>query len=125
MMTRAQRIDYEILDCVLNDAVHSLGYISTLAEFMARLAQYFPDILPVEFMASCKRLTRADALEFRLLRGLDDVEEVHAIDFETALAKNPECQFHLRRASNSRKSFSELMNYIEAPPGFKLPGTRS
>lgn len=82
-MSRGQRIEYEIIDCVLNHANHNEGHYTAVIVFMARLQQLFPDIETREFRDTCKGLVRQAAVElaflgvggYRHYRGADDDAE--------------------------------------------------
>jgi hypothetical protein len=81
---RRQRIEYEILDCVLHNARHSEGYATTLPAFLERLQQLFPDLQTAEFVSITKWLFRQKLLGlrksagvfFRAYRGEHDDHEV-------------------------------------------------
>ena len=80
MMSRVQRIEYEILDCALNRATHSEGSSTTADMFPARLENLFPNIETREFQQVCQTLTRQKAIEvsfpsvrsYRHSQGADD-----------------------------------------------------
>ena len=118
MMSRGQRIEYEILDCALNQANHSEGHYTAVTLFMARLQQLFPDIGTREFRDACKKLARHEAIElafpgaggYRHYRGADDDAEF----FEATTLR-------IAPASSSYAYFRELSALIEAPAGFKRP----
>ena len=61
-MTRAQRIEYKILDCAIHGSTGVEGYTVTPAQFLARLRELFPDIEAHEFTEACRRLVDRDAL---------------------------------------------------------------
>ena len=54
-MSRAERIEYEILACVLK-ADPGSGLATDVATFTARLQLIFPDLGPNEFVNACRRL---------------------------------------------------------------------
>jgi hypothetical protein len=66
MMTRAERIEYEILDCCLNKTPDPEGWRTTRDVFLTQLLQLFPDAEPHEFAEACKRLALAGALTLRM-----------------------------------------------------------
>jgi hypothetical protein len=68
MMTRSQRIEYEILDCAINGGGGGRGYTTTVATFMERLQDLFPNIDPQEFTDASIRLVNRKALQ---LNGFD------------------------------------------------------
>jgi hypothetical protein len=67
MMTREQRIDYEILDFTLNATTGAHGYATTVPKFLNRLRELFPDVAAREFTDACKRLFKQDALHLQAL----------------------------------------------------------
>jgi hypothetical protein len=68
MMTRPQRIEYEILDCAINGARGADdGYATTLAAFLQRLQELFPGIEAHEFTDACMRLVEQNALRLSKL----------------------------------------------------------
>src|SRR5580700_7500293 len=83
MMSRSQRIRYEILDCALNRTSDPAGYSTTVNMFLTRLGQLFPDIEKEEFRKACKDLTLQKAIEiffrgasgYRNYQGADDEVE--------------------------------------------------
>src|SRR5579859_6665759 len=101
MMTREQRIEYEILDCVLHRSTHSLGYSSTTTIFTERLRKYFPDIDIREFPEACRRLVLRNALDVEPANSHDapvklrDRRGVIDNDIFSGLLKG---QFYLRSA---------------------------
>jgi|HubBroStandDraft_4_1064222.scaffolds.fasta_scaffold908260_1 hypothetical protein len=118
MMSREQRIEYEILDCALNQANHSGGHHTAVILFMARLQQLFPGIEAREFRGACKELVRQDAVElafpsvigYRHYRGASD-------DTDFSDAKT----LRLATTPSSRAYFHRLSALIEAPAGFRRP----
>jgi hypothetical protein len=112
MMTRVQRIEYEILNCVLNEAKHIGGYPTTVAMFLARLGRLFPDVGPQEFREACKCLVLQKAIEVNLphisYKGADD-------DAEFLAAK----MMLLKPTRFSRPYFRQLSALIELPASFK------
>jgi hypothetical protein len=121
MMSRAESIEYEILDCALNRATQREGYATTVNLFLTRLEQLFPNIEEPEFRQACKRLTRQKAIEvsfpsvggYRNYTGDDD-------DVEYSNAKT----VRLQPASLSHVYFRQLSALIETPPGFERHGLR-
>ena len=69
MMTRAQRIDYELLDCAIHGFRDSRGYVTaattTVPAFLKRLRVLFPDSVAQEFTDACKRLSKQDLLHLQ------------------------------------------------------------
>jgi len=121
MMTRPQRIEYEILECTLNRATHSEGYPSSVAAFTRRLQQYFSDISAQEFTEACKRLFQQGALAVGRLKNpveLDGRRDYRGDGDEDFFADARQ-GFYLRRTSLSRVYLGELADHIEAPLGFK------
>ena len=101
MMTREQRIEYEILDCAFNaDSVSA--YITDTQTFTQLLSGLFPDIRPEEFIAACKRLVEANRLDIQY-RGYGDELTVF------------EGRFHLVGTALSHSYFEELRRLIEVP----------
>lgn len=107
-MTRAQRIDYEILDCVLK-ANFSGGLITDAAEFSTRLRLLFSDINPAEFIAACLRLRSSQSLALqKFTRG-------------SACQGSPDDPgffvgtIMLAHTAGSRQCFRLLGQYIEIP----------
>jgi len=124
MMTREQRIEYEILNCALNGAIHSDGYATTVSKFTERLGQCFPDIRHQEFTAACERLFQQQALALRkapksVVGWLD--YRVTAED-DAPFSADDRGNFYLSPAPMSRTYFNRLSGYLEAPAGFK-PGS--
>jgi hypothetical protein len=62
MMTRDQRIEFEILDCALKRAAHMGGWPTTLEVFLLRVRDLFPDVVPQELIADFKHLAIEGAL---------------------------------------------------------------
>ena len=115
MMTRPQRIEYEILDCAINGARGADGYTTTLAEFLMRLRALFPGIEAPEFTDACRRLVEQNALSLRKLGteyrdGPNDV---------TCFLNEPRVVFHLHSSANSQPYFKELSAFIDMPGKFK------
>lgn len=116
MMSRAQRIEYEILDCAINQAAHSAGFTTSVVLFLRRLEKLFPDIKAWDLMQACRELTRLEAIEvsfpsiggYRHYRGPSD--DAALCDAET-LRFNP--------ASQGQGYFRQLSELIDAPTGFK------
>jgi hypothetical protein len=117
MMSRVQRIEYEILDCALNRATPSEGFITTVILFMRRLEILFPDIETIEFTQACQGLTRLSAIAVSFptiaagyihYQGADDDAEL--FDAKT---------LRLAPTSFSQAYYRQLSALIEAPTGFK------
>ena len=119
MMTRPQRIEYEILDCAISGARGAEGYTTTLAEFLMRLRALFPGIEAPEFTDACRRLVEQNALSFRKLGkdyrgGPNDV---------TCFITEPGVVIHLQSSAQSQPYFKELSAFIDMPGEFKrCPG---
>lgn len=116
MMTRLQRIEFEILDCALNRPNNSDGYTTTVNMFVTRLQHLFPNVDKQEFREACKGLVRQKAIEVNLprisYRGADD-------DAEFLAAK----MMLLKPASLSEVHFRRLSALIVPPASFKqVPG---
>jgi hypothetical protein len=101
MMSREQRIEYEILDCTFRDDLGP-GYLTDTKTFTQLLRGLFPDIRPEEFTDACKRLQKGDRLDVRYRVG-EDVQMVFA------------GKFYLARARLSHDYFEELRRLIELP----------
>jgi hypothetical protein len=116
MMSRVQRIEYEILDCALNRATHNEGYSTTANMFLARLKELFPTIATREIQQACETLTRQSAIAisfpniggYRHYQGADDAAAL--VDAKT---------LRFSAASLSQSYFHQLSALIEAPAGFK------
>jgi len=122
-MTRAQRIEYEILDCALHGWMRSEGYATTVGGFAERLRQCFPDIQHQEFTEACKRLFQQQALDLRKLDNSGAV--VGLLDFrgtredEMAFFADARAVFYLRPRPLSQTYFGRLSAHLEAPSGFR------
>jgi len=116
MMSRRQRIEFEILDCALNrvpEGHHSEGYSTAVIVFLKRLRLLFPDVETREFKEACKGLALQNAIQisfpstggYRTYRGgvNDDVEF-----FDAKVVR-------LKSASGSHGYFRELGALIEVP----------
>jgi len=115
MMTRPQRIEYEILDCAINGSRGADGYITTLAEFLTRLQELFPGIEVREFTDACRRLVNQNVLRLRTLEqeyrgGLDDVAFFIA---------NPKVGLHFHPSAQAQRYFRQLSTFIDMPAEFK------
>jgi len=120
MMSREERIEYEILDCILNHRGDE-GVSTTVPGFMMRLVALFPGIQVGEFASACRRLLALDALDLSVFDkadgvrrdyrdGRDDVEFFYA---------DPKTKLHLRASAASRAQFTRLAALIELPAAFK------
>ena len=121
MMSRPQRIEYEILDCAMNGPRGADGYATTLAAFLRRLRELFPSIEDLEFTDACLRLVEQDAL---LLRKFDKDLGGHrdyqgAGDDLTFFYADPQMGFQLHARPLSQQCFKELSAFIDMPAGFK------
>jgi len=115
MMTRPQRIEYEILGCAMNGSRGAEGYTTTLAEFLSRLQELFPGVEPLEFKDACRPLVDQNALRLRKLekeycRGFDDV--AFFID-------DPNAGLHFHASAQTPLYFRWLSAFIDMPAGFK------
>ena len=116
MMSRAERIEYEILDSALNQAAHSAGFTTSVVLFVRRLEKLFPDVTPHDLMHALRELTRLNAIDvsfpaiggYRRYCGPSD--DAALSDAET-LRFNP--------ASECQRCFRQLSELIVAPAGFK------
>ncbi len=122
MMSRAQRIEYEILDCALNRAARNQvvlglvgrrGFATNASRFMKRLRELFPDIEPHEFWRACLGLTRLSAInvEFSVIGGYRNYQGA-GDDQALFDAKT----LWLKPADHSRGYFRQLSALIEVPP---------
>jgi hypothetical protein len=108
MMSREQRIHYEILDRVFKvDGIN--GYGTDTRTFTESLLPLFSDISPEEFTAACRRLVADKRLDIRY-QGLGDAQSVFG------------GQFFLFRAPLSRAYFDDLRRLIDVPSFRKLKG---
>lgn len=114
MMERAERLDYEILDCALNRAIDSRGYPTTVTQLLKRLRELFPDLQPAEFIAACRRLRRQDALHLHLATVGVWRDYRESVDDEALLSQ----EFWLRAGIHGPQYFRQLSALIEVPPGF-------
>ncbi len=122
MMSREQRMEYEILYCALNRATHSEGYASTVAAFTKRLREYFPDIQAHEFVAACKHLVQQGALNLQMFKSPGPLEGLRDYrgDVDDALFFDDiQREFYLRRTVLGQAYCDKLSAHIEAPPGFR------
>ena len=124
MMSREQRIDYEILDCAINGFRDSKGHATaattTVPAFLKRLRVLFPDCVAQEFTDACKRLSKQDLLHLQKfnneLGGFRDYQDQR--DDVTFFDANSS-GFCLRASVHSHKYFEQLLTLIDAPSGFK------
>ena len=110
MMNRRQRIDYEILDHVLN-AGHANGYPTDLHAFTLRLRERFPLIQTAEFIDACKRLHKEDQMEQRRREDLVYRPYLTGEDDHAFFS----CTVYLTRGRLTRDYFLQLQRYIEVP----------
>lgn len=114
MMSRQQRIEYEILDLVLK-ADPATGYLTNTQNFTRLLRWLFPDIQSEEFIEACKRLHCESrvALRFRKAQpeGSADQRYCGANDEPVFLAG----KFYLARTSGSSEYFHHLRGLVELP----------
>jgi hypothetical protein len=113
MMTRNQRIEFEILDCTLKKAARMGGWPTTLEVFLLRVRELFPDVIPQELIAGFKRLAIEGALTLcknepgpihRDYRGGDD-DDIFFRDHWSEL--------RLQKTGLSRVYFAQLTELIE------------
>jgi hypothetical protein len=108
MMSREQRVHYEILDRVFKaDGVN--GYATDTRAFTESLLPLFSDISHEEFTAACRQLIVGKRLDIQY-HGLGDEQNVFA------------GIFFLSRAPLSRAYFDELRRLIDVPSFRKLKG---
>jgi hypothetical protein len=107
MMSREERIEYEILDCALRADVGP-GYLTDAKTFTQLLRKLFPDIQPQEFTDTCKKLIKEGRVDVRYQDG-EDEQMVFA------------GRFYLACAPRSHEYLEELRQLIELPtsPGGK------
>ena len=121
MMTREQRIDYEILECALNGSRGSGRYATTAPAFLKRLRELFPDIVAWEFTDACKRLFKQNVLHLRKfdndLGGLRDYQG--ARDDVTYFGADSKGFYIQASGVQGQKYFKQLSALIEGPAGFK------
>lgn len=101
MMSREQRIDYEILDNVFK-AHPVCGYATDSRTFTDSLLALFSDIQPEEFIAACRRLIGKKRLDIRY-------------EGNTCEAAVFAGNFFLARRTQSRVYFDELRRLIDGP----------
>lgn len=119
MMTREQRIDYEILDCALNGS-RGNGYSTTVREFLKRLRIIFPRIVAREFTEACKRLSEQQILHLhRFDQKLDGFRAYEGARDDMDFFDDACDGFFLRANVQSQKHFRQLSVLIEAPIGSK------
>ena len=124
MMTRAQRIDYELLDCAIHGFRDSRGYVTaattTVPAFLKRLRVLFPDSVAQEFTDACKRLSKQDLLHLQKfdneIGGFRDYQDERD---DVAFFDADSTGFCLRASIQSQKYFKLLLALIDAPSGFK------
>ena len=121
MMIRAERIEYETLDCALNRTSTPEGWPTRLELFLMQLRDLFPDVERQELIEACKRLAMQGALTLRKKEPgrylvYHDYRGAHddAVFFHET---RPELRF--QEASMSRDHFKSLAALIEPPAGFK------
>lgn len=120
MMTREQRIDYEILDFALNASRDANGYVTTVPAFLNRLRELFSDIASRELTDACKRLVTQNALHLQrydkssstLLDYQDERDDVTFFDSGSE-------GICFKTKTQSQRCFRQLSALIEAPVGFK------
>jgi hypothetical protein len=123
MMTRSERIEYEILDCALNRTSSQEGWPTSLDAFLTQLRNLFPDVERQELIEACKRLAKRGVLTlrkkelgrqlaYRDYRGKHDDEAF----FHETLG-----ELRFQEAPISRAYFSKLTALIVPPAGLKRP----
>jgi hypothetical protein len=124
MMSRQQRIDYEILDCAVNGFRDSKGYATaattTVPAFRKRLLVLFPDSVDQEFTDACKRLSKQGLLHLQKFDNeLGGFCDYHDERDDVAFFGANSNVFCLRASVQSQKYFKQLSTLIDAPSGFK------
>jgi hypothetical protein len=117
MMTRSQRIEYEILDCAINGAGRGRAYTTTVATFIERLRDLFPDIDPQEFTDASIRLVNLKALQVNGFdRSTDGPPDYPVLPESIPLRySNSRLQITLHAAVKAQQYFKELAALIEIP----------
>jgi hypothetical protein len=126
MMTRTERIEYEILDCCLNKTSDPEGWPTTRDAFLTQLLQLFPDAVPREFAEACKRLALAGALTLRIKEpGMQKIyRHFQGERDDEAFFYGTRREFRFQEAPMSRAHFKRLAALVDAPAGFKRPRNR-
>jgi hypothetical protein len=101
MMSRQQRIEYEILDFALKSGLVS-GHPTSTRAFTQSLRWLFPNVQAEEFIEACQRLIGENRLDVQYLAG-DDAQNVF------------EGRVFLKPAALSHDYFQELQGLIEMP----------
>jgi len=120
MMTREQRIDYEILSRALSDSRGSYGYATTVPAFLKRLQELFPDMVVWEFTETCKRLTKQNILHLRQFdRELGRVRDYQGESDDAAFLGADSSGLYLcAQTEQGQKCFRQLAALIQVPAGF-------
>ncbi|MGO9262181.1 MAG: hypothetical protein ACLQU1_38645 [Bryobacteraceae bacterium] len=113
MMSRKQRIDYEILDYALK-ADPASGYLTDTQKFTQLLRGLFPDIRPEEFVGACKRLHNENRLELRFRQGQQE-GPAYQLYWDVGDEQMFLGEFYLAHAVRSCDYFKELRRLIELP----------
>ena len=119
-MSREQRIEYEILDCILNHR-GAEGVSTTVPGFMMRLVELFPGIQVGEFASACRHLLALDALDLCTFDTADGSRRDYrdARDDAEFFYAGPKTKLHLRASAASQTQFTRLAALIELPAAFK------
>lgn len=137
MMSREERIEYEILDCVLNRAIDSRGWPTSVRLFVSELRQLFPDAKSQEVVEASKRLAMTGALVLskkeplsgsaqRPRGGLNALLHNYEGEHEDgAFFYEDRGELWFQRAPMTRAHFQKLRALVEPPSGFKDPSTRT
>ena len=126
MMTRAERIEYEILDYTLTRSSSPQGWQTNLEQFLAQLRDLFPDAEQLELIAAFKRLTIQGALTLRKIEpdGSSIYHDYRGSFDDEAFFGETRSELWFHEAPRSRYRFTNLMAMVTPPHGVKLPGKR-
>jgi hypothetical protein len=121
MMTRAERIEYEILDCALNRSFAKEGWATSLQTLVLQLHNLFPDIDRGELVEACKRLAMSGALIVRKQGPNPDAgyDDYHGEHDDQHFFRNDRDHLRFQKSPLSGVHFRNLAARIELPPGFK------
>jgi hypothetical protein len=121
MMTRAERIEYEILDCALNRTSAPEGWPTSLELFLMQLCELFPDIRARELIEACKRLAVQGALTLRKKEpGRGVLYHAYRGEHDDEAFFHNNCsELRFQQASMSWAHFKSLAALIEPPVTFK------
>ena len=118
MMTRDQRIEFEILDCTLNRAIATGGWPTSLEVFLLKVCDLFPDVELGELIIALKRLSVEGALTLWKKEPGPTYCDYRDDHDDEIFFHDRRCELHFQEASFSRVHFARLTALIE------LPGTR-